>query len=991
MTPRQFVRLPSSSRPFTVRAGVVALMLVSLCPGLVSGQTVKAGVVTTLEGNVVATRAAQRSPVALKFRDDVFVDDRITTGDRSLARLLLGGKAVVTVRERSSLTITEVPGRATVNLESGKIAVAVARERMRPGDTLEVRTPNAVAGVRGTVFIVEVSQATAQATGGASAVTTQVVTLQGSVGVQFAGPSGWTPATIVGADQFAAQTGATGTPRSGTLTPELRAAALAGLRSSLRASRAANADQVKDQLTQTTAAALNTLLGNSATAIPPVVTALSTGSDVVRITDTVNVCTTDPTVCQPQPTSPTSPATPATPATSATPATPATPTPTAVPSTLLINDLFGHLVAHDPLLPMANPNPYVVSFGTTAIAAVPGDLSDPIVVPSDSLFAVTRGSSPAITTLQRPLLVANSDLMVSSGNLLTVDDILVSLGPSPLLSVNSAALDVTPCRDCESGGLVVISGVDRLLGVAGPVLDARGARITTTGDVIAADSEAVLSSVTRQPLIRLTDSSVVSRTLFGLDSEATGFLTGPLLVSTANTGRNTVASTEDLITMTAGGTLVANLVSPDTAVVRSDHTDYDIGHGGIPQRHFFSVRGTTGALSVVPSSAMLTGTLLTSRDDSFDVTAAMLQVNSGTPGAIVEFTSTTTSPLMSFVGSRVTLGAPACGGGRPNCMAMAQGTGNLVEVNPFTSMTLHGPIATVTAPSEGWVMDALLSSFGSHGLTTSGHTGPLFAFDGATNTAHAVNGSMFDLGGVARTAVDSDPDAPATVLLGTDQPLRHAGTLYQGTGGASMTTRNVLKLDTALMEAMAPIVALAGAGTTLTSATDAMLLTQRAKLSAEIPADALVKVNTGATFTVTSGSLVTVASGSFARLNVGALVGLGGGGTLSLLDGALVKVSGNGSFSLTGALVSFTGANNTLSVSNAFQPTGFINGVPVFSVLGGTRGFNITRTNASLFPGLGSNNNRILINGTPLSANATSATGSVLAITGGGLSKIKIE
>ena len=40
--------------------------------------------------------------------------------------MLLGGKAVVTVRERSSLTITETLGKATIDLESGKIALAVA-------------------------------------------------------------------------------------------------------------------------------------------------------------------------------------------------------------------------------------------------------------------------------------------------------------------------------------------------------------------------------------------------------------------------------------------------------------------------------------------------------------------------------------------------------------------------------------------------------------------------------------------------------------------------------------------------------------------------------------------------------------------------------------------------------------------------------------------------------------------------------------------------
>jgi hypothetical protein len=86
------------------------------------------------------------------------VEDRITTGEDSIVRILLGGKAVVTVRERSVLTISETPTTATVEVGSGKVAVAVAKERMRAGDSVEVKTPNAVAGIRGTVLIAEVSQ-----------------------------------------------------------------------------------------------------------------------------------------------------------------------------------------------------------------------------------------------------------------------------------------------------------------------------------------------------------------------------------------------------------------------------------------------------------------------------------------------------------------------------------------------------------------------------------------------------------------------------------------------------------------------------------------------------------------------------------------------------------------------------------------------------------------------------------------------------------------
>jgi len=139
---------------FGMISAIAALALATLA----SAQE-RAGVVTTLEGNVTVARAASSEPAALRFRDDVFVRDRIATGSQSFARILLGGKAVVTVREFSAVTITEAPGVATVNVGSGRVAVAVVRERMQAGEIVEVRTPNAVAGIRGTVIVAEVSDA----------------------------------------------------------------------------------------------------------------------------------------------------------------------------------------------------------------------------------------------------------------------------------------------------------------------------------------------------------------------------------------------------------------------------------------------------------------------------------------------------------------------------------------------------------------------------------------------------------------------------------------------------------------------------------------------------------------------------------------------------------------------------------------------------------------------------------------------------------------
>jgi hypothetical protein len=127
-------------------------------PAPALAQGTKAGIVTTLEGDVTAVRAVAPQPVALKFRDDVFARDRVVTGEQSFARLLLGGKAVISIRERSAVTITEVPGRSTVEIESGKIALSVARDRMRPGEIINIKTPNAIAGVRGTVVIAEVDR-----------------------------------------------------------------------------------------------------------------------------------------------------------------------------------------------------------------------------------------------------------------------------------------------------------------------------------------------------------------------------------------------------------------------------------------------------------------------------------------------------------------------------------------------------------------------------------------------------------------------------------------------------------------------------------------------------------------------------------------------------------------------------------------------------------------------------------------------------------------
>jgi hypothetical protein len=134
--------------------GAAALLLASSALALE-----RVGVVTNVEGVATVARVALPEPRPLRFKDELFLRDRITTGERSIVRVLLGGKATVTARERSVLTITEVPGVATINLGAGRVAVAVARGLMKPGEVIEIKTPNAVTAIRGTVVIAEVQPA----------------------------------------------------------------------------------------------------------------------------------------------------------------------------------------------------------------------------------------------------------------------------------------------------------------------------------------------------------------------------------------------------------------------------------------------------------------------------------------------------------------------------------------------------------------------------------------------------------------------------------------------------------------------------------------------------------------------------------------------------------------------------------------------------------------------------------------------------------------
>src|SRR5207247_10947756 len=198
---------------------------------------------------------------------------------------------------------------------------------------------------------------------------------------------------------------------------------------------------------------------------------------------------------------------------------------------------------------------------------------------------------------------------------------------------------------------------------------------------------------------------------------------------------------------------------------------------------------------------------------------------------------------------------------------------------------------------------------GTPGLDTNGSVAPLFTFNGGFSGVHTVNQEMFSLIGEQLTP-EPDPDSDVHGrFLGADQPVRHGGTLYQGTGG-SMTVNKVMQVDRALFNAGAPLVSVS-ATSTINVATNVLESANLGRVQATLPSgDAMFKLN-ASTLNVLNGHLVSLSGSTFMSV-VGDLLRLFNGSTASITNGGLVSVSGSSVFRLTGgslAVFGGTGAN----------------------------------------------------------------------------------
>lgn len=132
-------------------SGVVIFVVALMLPASVPADEPAGDVLIALGEATPAAPRPVKSPSLLT--------ERIEARDRMFARLLFGGRVMILAREGSRLSITEVAGATTIQVERGRVAVTVDREKLHLEDLVVVRTPHAVVTVPSSTLVVEVAEA----------------------------------------------------------------------------------------------------------------------------------------------------------------------------------------------------------------------------------------------------------------------------------------------------------------------------------------------------------------------------------------------------------------------------------------------------------------------------------------------------------------------------------------------------------------------------------------------------------------------------------------------------------------------------------------------------------------------------------------------------------------------------------------------------------------------------------------------------------------
>lgn len=102
-------------------------------------------------GKVSIRSEGEKRYLPAKTGDSLIYSDAVKTGPNSLAHILFADGSAVLVKENSRLVLQGTPRKTIVSFSIGEFLVGI-KKKFAAGQSFKVRTPSAVAAVRGTLF-----------------------------------------------------------------------------------------------------------------------------------------------------------------------------------------------------------------------------------------------------------------------------------------------------------------------------------------------------------------------------------------------------------------------------------------------------------------------------------------------------------------------------------------------------------------------------------------------------------------------------------------------------------------------------------------------------------------------------------------------------------------------------------------------------------------------------------------------------------------------
>ncbi|MBL8994388.1 MAG: FecR domain-containing protein, partial [Spirochaetia bacterium] len=167
-------------------AGALVVWLASCSKGPINVNVAK---VVSVEGTVMIQKAEGSTPIKAFVGSELLPDYVIRTVGEGRAKVQIGERAVISVEPSSSMKVRDlfkdpVTGQENTRVEftGGKSMVNITK-KLSSQDSFDVMTPSAVAGVRGTEFLIDVEDPNGSkiaVTKGSVAVRTRIAALDDS-------------------------------------------------------------------------------------------------------------------------------------------------------------------------------------------------------------------------------------------------------------------------------------------------------------------------------------------------------------------------------------------------------------------------------------------------------------------------------------------------------------------------------------------------------------------------------------------------------------------------------------------------------------------------------------------------------------------------------------------------------------------------------------------------------------------------------------------